>query len=145
MIIFDLDGTITLTGHREHLLAGDDTDWDAYYRASIYDEPNLPVIATLQALRRHHTDTRFEIWTGRSEIVRAETDDWLRRHKVEVMHMRMRGRDDHRPDVALKQQWLHEVSMDDMTIDLVFEDRDRMVHFWRKNGITCFQVAPGDF
>lgn len=27
----------------------------------------------------------------------------------------------------------------------VFDDRARVVRMWRKAGITCFQVAPGDF
>jgi hypothetical protein len=26
-----------------------------------------------------------------------------------------------------------------------FDDRQRVVDMWRRNGITCFQVAPGDF
>ena len=28
---------------------------------------------------------------------------------------------------------------------LVFDDRDRVVAVWRKHGIRCCQVAPGDF
>jgi len=27
----------------------------------------------------------------------------------------------------------------------VFEDRDRVVAMWRANGLTCYQVAAGDF
>jgi hypothetical protein len=26
-----------------------------------------------------------------------------------------------------------------------FDDRDRVVQMWRAAGVTCFQVAPGEF
>ena len=29
--------------------------------------------------------------------------------------------------------------------NLVIEDRTRMVEFWRSQGITCYQVADGNF
>ena len=28
---------------------------------------------------------------------------------------------------------------------LVFDDRQRVVDMWRRNGIQCCQVAPGDY
>jgi hypothetical protein len=27
----------------------------------------------------------------------------------------------------------------------VVDDRQKVVDMWRENGLTCFQVAPGDF
>ena len=27
----------------------------------------------------------------------------------------------------------------------VFDDRTKVVNMWRDNGLSCFQVAPGDF
>ena len=27
----------------------------------------------------------------------------------------------------------------------VFDDRNQVVDMWRSNGLTCFQVAKGDF
>ena len=26
-----------------------------------------------------------------------------------------------------------------------FDDRDKVVNMWRENGLTCMQVAPGNF
>lgn len=28
---------------------------------------------------------------------------------------------------------------------MTFDDRDRVVAMWRRNGVVCAQVAPGDF
>jgi hypothetical protein len=48
---------------------------------------------------------------------------------------------DHRPDTALKAEWMDEGRKP----DLVFEDRASMVAMWRSRGVVCCQVAPGDF
>ena len=48
------------------------------------------------------------------------------------------------PDEILKKAMLDTfVDIDDvfMTVD----DRQKVVDMWRENGLTCFQVAPGDF
>lgn len=33
----------------------------------------------------------------------------------------------------------------DRPVQMVFEDRARVVDMWRKRGVLCAQVAPGDF
>ena len=38
---------------------------------------------------------------------------------------------------------IQDVDKDD--IFAVFDDRNQVVDMWRDNGITCFQVAEGDF
>jgi hypothetical protein len=48
------------------------------------------------------------------------------------------------PDEILKKEMLDTfVDKDDvlMTVD----DRQKVVDMWRENGLTCFQVAPGNF
>ena len=38
--------------------------------------------------------------------------------------------------------------LDDIGVDnvaMVFDDRNQVVDMWRQNGLTCFQVADGDF
>ena len=48
-------------------------------------------------------------------------------------------------DDVLKKKWLDDLfpNIDDITC--VFDDRDKVVQMWRDNGISCFQVAPGNF
>jgi hypothetical protein len=50
-----------------------------------------------------------------------------------------------KPDDQLKQNWLDDLFPDKSNIVCVFDDRDKVVNMWRKNDITCMQVAPGDF
>lgn len=148
--IFDLDGTLALIGHRRHLVEGPKKDWPAFYRACVDDEPNWPVIRCLDALRY---TAQVLIFSGRSDEVQAETVDWLARYTsisaaelVAGRDLTMRKAGDYTPDDVLKEQWLHGMfEQDRKRIAAVFDDRDRVVAMWRRNGIPCFQVAPGEF
>ena len=46
-------------------------------------------------------------------------------------------------DNDLKQMWLDDIGVDNVA--MVFDDRQQVVDMWRQNGLTCFQVADGDF
>ena len=47
-------------------------------------------------------------------------------------------------DSDLKQHWLDDLQIKD-DVFAVFDDRQQVVDMWRANGLTCFQVADGDF
>ena len=148
-IVFDLDGTLANTDHRLHHIQKDPKDWDAFFDACGNDLPILENRAIFRALRyMGHT---LLIWSGRSEgldrEVRNMTIKWLRRNGIILpdWRLRMRQYGDHRPDDELKRVWLQEARMNNAAPTLVFEDRKRVVDMWRREGITCHQVAPGDF
>ena len=46
-------------------------------------------------------------------------------------------------DSDLKHMWLDSIGVDNVA--MVFDDRNQVVDMWRKSGLTCFQVADGDF
>lgn len=140
--IFDLDGTIALIDHRRHLVEGETKDWSAFYRACVDDVPNEPVIYALEVL----ATSGMEIWilSGRSDEVRAETLAWLDKHEVSYHQILMRKDKDYTPDNVLKKKWL-DTYIPKERVAMVFDDRDKVVRMWRDEGLTCFQVAPGDF
>lgn len=151
LFIFGLDGTLSLADHRSHILQNGrgDAKWRAFYAACGKDEPNVPVLLTLQSLSDAYCD--IWIWTGRSDEVRGITEQWLLDHSVfnrrqlaEVLTMRPQH--DHRPDVDLKREWLQAMLPEDRErLVCVFEDRARVVSMWREAGVACYQVAPGEF
>lgn len=149
LYIFDLDGTLALIQHRRHHVEcpRDQQNWPAFYAACVDDEPNWPVINVMNAL----IDADAEVWifSGRSDEVRMQTDQWLLKKgviNIRKEHLMMRPAGDYTPDDQLKLKWLNEMlPVDRKRLVAVFEDRDRMVKMWRANGVPCFQVAPGDF
>lgn len=140
-IIFDLDGTLALIEHRRHLVRDGKNRWDEFYRQCVNDEPNKPVIEACSAL--YSVGHEIVIFSGRSEVVRGETEEWLQKFMVPYHRLFMREEKDNTPDDVLKHGWLLTHIHDDVLC--VFDDRQKVVDMWRANGIPCFQVAPGDF
>jgi hypothetical protein len=148
IVIADLDGTIALIEHRRHWLDKDqhpdltsDERWRRFFAGCVDDTPNTPVINTLQAL----DDAYYEIhiFSGRSEEVHRETVKWLEDFDIPYHYLRMRPAGDLTKDEILKRQWISEYDLGEILC--VFDDRSCVVEMWRSLGLTCFQVAPGDF
>jgi phosphoglycolate phosphatase-like HAD superfamily hydrolase len=144
-VIFDLDGTLALIDERRALAAKADgkINWKTFFAPEniALDKPNEPVIEMFKCL----ADRGFEmiILSGRDAISRTETKEWLKEHGIYPDILWMRPQGSFIPDDVLKQTWLGEIGADN--VFCVFDDRDKVVRMWRNNGLTCFQVAPGDF
>ncbi len=148
-VIFDLDGTLALTEHRQHIL--DDTSnphrWRDFFAACVHDQPNEPVIAALHAhMAAGHS---VMIVSGRSDEVRPQTEAWLFEHvfkgRAVAFAPIMRREGDYTPDDMLKRQWLGDGTIPHERVLCAYDDRDKVVQMWRNAGIACFQVAPGEF
>lgn len=152
LYIFDIDGTLANAEHRVHLVRDGNSDWDAFYDACVKDEPIQPVISVLKSLWQHH-----ELWffSGRDERVRDKTIEWLAKwvHPAMRLHLRavparlmMRPSGDYTADHVLKESWYQNMlDFDKSRLIAVFDDRDRVVAMWRRNGVQCFQCNYGDF
>ena len=81
----------------------------------------------------------------RSTLYAYHRDDWLRIGRSMLIDFRMRLEGHYINDVALKQAWLRCAGDSRTSPNLVFEDRSRVVAMWRREGLLCCQVAPGDF
>jgi len=152
LYIFDLDGTLALVDHRKHLLRDreDPECWRQFFAACINDGPNMPVIRTMERLRASGAD--ILVFSGRSDEVRSLTLDWLETYTVVFSRMAlhqlltMRPAASRTPDDELKLMWYNALpEYDRNRLVAVFDDRDSVVAMWRKLGVTCFQVAPGEF
>ena len=151
-IIFDLDGTLADIDKRRAVSQKDDgkMDWKKFFDpANIsLDQPNHPVIQMAQVL--HDKGFKIVIFSGRSKATKDATKNWLADNKVpyDVLKMRPTGHPwAFMPDDKLKKHWLDDIFPDDQKnrIATVFDDRDKVVNMWRANGLTCMQVAPGNF
>lgn len=137
--VFDLDGTLADCSHRLHHL--ERKDWRAFFAACPDDKPIKHMIELCSRLTWSAPCNRVEIWSGRSDEVRLETEAWLRAHGLDGIPLLMRTAGDHRPDDEVKRDFLRGGGVP----DLIFDDRARVVQMWRAEGIPCAQVAAGDF
>ena len=146
IVIFDLDGTLALIDKRRDLATKDNgkMDWAKFFNPDNIDldTPNQPVIDMANLL--HSQGYLIYIFSGRSDKTEDATKDWLDKHNVnyDLLQMRPQGLL-YKPDNDLKQDWLNVIKKD--RVAMVFDDRNQVVDMWRKNGLTTFQVADGDF
>ena len=148
IVIFDLDGTLALIDKRRALSTDAGTgkmDWSIFQdpKNIDLDVPNQTVIDMLNII--DNTD-KFQIWilSGRSDATQDATIDWLANHGIHYDHLIMRPQQHlYMADNDLKQMWLDSIGKDNVA--MVFDDRQQVVDMWRKNGLTTFQVADGNF
>ncbi len=132
-IICDLDGTLALMTDRKPF------DWHLVGN----DKPNRPVI---DLVKRYAIDHGIFIVSGRSDECRVQTVRWLRQHHIPCLCLFMRKAGDYRKDAEVKREiWEQQIVPLDYRITFCLDDRNQSVEFWRSLGLTCLQVAPGDF
>lgn len=140
-IVFDIDGTLSNVGHREHLVRKYPKDFDAFYQAMDKDLPRAEIIDLCNL--HFNNGWRVLLFTGRPNLYRDLTSKWLEKHQVHYHDLFMRPDDQwFEPDYKVKQQMIDQI---DGEIHLAVDDRDQAVAMWRKNGIVCLQCAEGNF
>jgi len=125
-------------------------DWQAFYESCVKDTPIKPAVEIIHALSGayHH----IEIWSGRCTSVRLKTIDWLLWHVKLIWcsgfdpneHLRMRPIGDTTADDVLKEKWLDEAISKGQQVDMVFDDRPKVVRMWRRRGIFVFNCLQYD-
>ena len=145
-IICDLDGTLANCEHRVHHVQNKPKNWDAFYAGVRDDVVNYPVLHVLDKFMNYegwHYNIIF--CSGRPERCRADTENWLREAcHISNFTLLMRKDGDFRADYIVKQEILDNHINKDKVL-FVLDDRQQVVDMWRRNGLTCFQVAEGDF
>lgn len=131
--IFDIDGTLALRGDRGPF------DWKKVGR----DEPNIPITTILYYLNQS-LNVAIVIFSGRDSICRSHTKRWLWKHGINWDTLMMRPKGDNRKDSIVKRE-MYEKIKNKYHVLAVFDDRNQVVEMWRSLGLTCLQVAEGNF
>lgn len=132
-IICDLDGTLAL-------FAGKRSPYDT--GKCLEDTLNEPVAEIVRTMASKH---QLIYVSGREEKFRAVTMQWLKQHVLPFGPLLMRSTGDYRKDFVVKLELFDTFIRDAYCVDFVLDDRDAVVQMWRKLGLTCLQVANGNF
>ena len=121
-------------------------DWYNFYKQISQDTPIAPIIDLARTLR--YAGHRILVVSGRPISwgdleIGKETVAWLRENGVRYDHIFMRNGGDSREDTIVKQEILDKLPKE--RIAYVLDDRDSVVKMWREAGLTCLQVAEGNF
>lgn len=132
-ILCDIDKTLALIGDRDPYDATN-CEWDAV------NEPIADILNTYA-----HAGKDIILITGRHERHREATRNWLKANWIPHDLLLMRPDGDHRPDTVVKEEMYHQQVEWCYRVLFVLEDRSRAVQMWRGLGLTCLQVADGDY
>jgi predicted kinase len=129
VVLCDLDGTLANMNGRD--------PYDASTcERDLLNEPVADVIERYQHVM---------FLSGRKDTYRAETERWLKLHGFDQHPLYMRAGDDNRKDSIVKKEIYEAEVKGKFNVRFVLDDRDQVVELWRSLGLTCFQVAEGNF
>ena len=136
-VIVDLDGTVSTQGDR---------GWYEYTKVS-GDSPIMPIVSLVRMI--HANGTRIVFCTGREDSCMKQSIDWIKRHifisDLAPVEIYMRPSGDRRPDFVVKKEIYVNKIEPRHNIWFVLDDRNSVVKMWRDIGLTCLQVAEGDY
>lgn len=139
VVICDIDGTIARMQNRK--------PYD-YTKVST-DKPKTDVIEVVNMLWSNGNGYKIVFMSGRegTEQCRRDTLAWIDEHlHVWGYELHMRPEGDFRKDNIVKRELFEKHIRGTYNVLGVFDDRDQVVRMWREElGLTCYQVAPGNF
>ncbi len=130
-VIFDIDGTLALMGRRSPF------DWENTYK------DDLNIIVAEQIEFHKSKDRKILIVTGRDEVCREVTTDWLELYGIEFDELYMRPKDDYRKDTIIKKEIYQNEVVGKYNLLCVYDDRLSVCRAWHELGIFVFTVNQG--
>lgn len=140
-VVFDLDGTICDTRHRQHIIdePPEHDRWLRYSMACAGDTPIEPMRELAQRCGRG-----IILLTGRNEQARALTERWL----VDPgflgwRRLIMRADGDHRPNPEWKAAKVAELLSEGICVTLMVDDHPGSCEAVGKLGVPTLHFDPG--
>lgn len=131
--VFDVDGTLAQMDGRSPY------EW---HRVGS-DKPKSDVVHMAQCL--FIAGYKIIVMSGRDGACLDLTAQWLEKHDVYYHELVMRAQGDTRKDNIIKVELFREKVAPFYCVRGTFDDRNQVVDMWRQIGLTCFQVADGNF
>ena len=158
-VIFDVDGTLAhMTEERHPEPRKRPFQWDKVGTDKV--DPNIKWLANLVYSSRFHgmnykpETERSEcsyaspfviIVTGRDGVCHEETRKWLKDNGIQYDALYQRPKYNNLKDSIIKKDIYEQFIKPNFKVKAVFDDRNQVVDMWREVGLTCCQVAEGDF
>ena len=143
-VLCDLDGTLCDIEHRLKYAKGEEKDWGKFFAGIPDDKLRQETLDKLLAYEEAGHEIIFV--SARPEDHREATEVWLEKalngyriHKTLIICTAHNKRD----DVEVKQQVFDNYFKDKYPIEVVIDDRPKVIRMWRENGLNVIDVGPG--
>lgn len=132
-VIVDIDGTLA------HNLSGR----NIYDLSKVKDDTPDPFVTCLvdsiSETYSYYVDVI--IVSGREDISRKVTEEWLENNTIPYTKMYMRKEGDKRDDTIVKEEIYHQYIEPNYAVLGVFDDRPKVCRMWRKLGLNVAQMG----
>jgi predicted kinase len=133
-ILCDLDGTLAILHDRG--------PFDA--KRCETDLLNIPIAEIVKTY--HQKGVKIILMSGREDVSRSQTMNWLSYNKIPYNALYMRKAGDMRKDAIIKKELYEAHVKGQFFVQFVLDDRNQVVDLWRLElGLPCLQVNYGDF
>lgn len=152
LVLFDLDGTIADVQHRMHYIRPDppvDPDtgkkvkrrFDLFHHACV-DDGVIEPVARFYKQFVADPDVVVVVLSGRDVATLDKTKQWFADNGLPLPdELLLKSGDQHTPDIEQKRIQADRLEKKyGRPIDMVFEDRDRVVKMWKQRGTFVFNV-----
>jgi len=126
-LICDIDGTLSNSSQRKIF----------DFKECVNDKIIFPVWSILE---KYKGKVDVILMSGREEICRAETEEWLKKENVNYQALHMRKEKDYRDDTIIKKELFEEYIKNKYQPMLVIDDRPSVVQMWVDLGLFVFNV-----
>lgn len=128
IVICDLDGTLCHLNGRNP------------YDASTCEFDGLNTVVAELLLGK-----KVILCSGREDKYREQTVKFLEKWNIPYEKLIMRPTGDFRKDSIIKKEMFDNHIRGKYNVEFVLDDRNQVVEMWRSLGLTCLQVAEGNF
>jgi|SRR5690349_17850093 len=137
--VFDIDNTIAHKGDRNPF------DWKNVGEDTL-DLAVSDLFFIMNREYRYGTNETVIFCSGRDEVCREETEEWLKKHlgKFNDYKLLMRKQGDYRPDDIVKEELWRKIA-EDYYITALIDDRNSVCRRGRALGLKVMQVEYGNF
>ncbi len=130
--IFDMDGTLANVSSMRHFVRVCPKDFNKFHSESVNVPPNPEVVALAHDF--HNQGIDIVIVTARRAMWRNHTAMWLALNGVPSVALFMRGNKDHRSDVHIKRDILHQIRKSWKVVWAV-DDNPSIIKLWKDEDI----------
>lgn len=131
-ILVDIDGTLANNEHRHPF---------DYHLCE--DDALIEVVSQMVKSFHQAGEHKIILLSGRPDSCITETVRWLVKHDTPYSHLFMRVTGDFRPDEVVKREIYEQNIVPSFDIDLVIDDRPKVIRMWRSLGLLVADVGKG--
>jgi hypothetical protein len=136
-LIVEIDNVLSDTSHRQSYLEGDKPNFVEYARQSRHDRANMQVIEEVRRAKKR--GFHVTIVTGRSDLTRPDTVNWLRQYNVPYDELIMRPRSIMDADDVFKRRIVSGIKDAVAAVDA----SDNVLSAYRGMGLRTFKASDG--